>query len=498
MKAQSFKSPTVVIIGSGISGLAAAAMLAQQGCKVTVLERNATVGGRARTWTQDGFTFDMGPSFYWMPDVFERFFSRFATSASDHYELCRLDPSYSVIFGENDRWGLPAGRAAVAELFEREEKGAGKKLDLFLEEAAMKYRLGMQDIVYKPSLSWMEYADARILSGLLRTSILNSLRSHVRKNFSSARIRQVMEFPVLFLGATPQNTPALYSLMNHADVDLGTWYPMGGMGKVMDAMQRVAKAQGAVIRTSDAVERIIVEQGKAIGAKSKSGVHHADVVLATADYHHVERDLIEAPYRSYSEAYWKKRTMAPSTLLFYIGLNTRLQNVEHHTLFFDEDLDRHCADIFGLRRSPEKPLFYSSCTSRTDPSTAPPGGENLVILIPIASDSLDDEDTRERYFQIVAERMHRHLGVDIRPHIKVKRSYCVKDLEQDHNAYRGNAYGMASTLRQTGPARPSVKSRKVRGLYFAGQLSIPGPGMPPALISGQVAAELIMKEKPWK
>ncbi|MEO8733726.1 MAG: phytoene desaturase family protein [Flavobacteriales bacterium] len=486
-----------IIIGSGISGLAAAAVLAQRGVQVTVLERNATVGGRARTWEHEGFTFDMGASFYWMPDVFERFFARFGTSAKEHYDLRLLSPSYSVIFGPDDRWDLPAGREAVAALFDREEPGAGKKLGAFLDEAAVKYRLGMQDIVYKPSLSWAEYVDPRVLLGLFRTSVLSSLRSHVRKMFTSDRIRRVMEFPVLFLGATPQNTPALYSLMNHADIDLGTWYPMGGMGKMMDAMQRVAEDQGAVIRTSDAVKRIIVKDGKAIGVESESGTYKADIVLATADYHHVEMDLLPAEHRSYSKQFWKDRTMAPSTLLFYIGLDILIPNMQHHTLFFDEDLDRHGADIYTHERWPEKPLFYVSCTSKTDPSVAPSGCENLVILIPIASGSVDDDAIREHYFHIVADRMQRHFGVDIRQHIKVKRSYCVKDLETDYNAFRGNAYGLASTLLQTGPLRPRVKSKKVRDLYYAGQLSVPGPGLPPALISGQVAADLILKEHNW-
>lgn len=488
---------SAIVIGAGISGLAAAATLAQRGIKVTVLERNATIGGRARTWAHEGFTFDMGPSFYWMPDVFERFFARFGTSAEDHYELRRLAPSYSVIFGPDDRWDLPAGRAAVAAFFDREEPGAGKKLVAFLDEAAVKYRIGMQDIVYRPSLNWAEYVDLQVLLGLLRTSVVSSLRSHVRKVFTSDRIRRVLEFPVLFLGATPRNTPALYSLMNHADIDLGTWYPMGGMGKVMDAMRRVAENQGAAIRVSDPVKRILVKDGKAMGVVTESGTYNADIVLATADYHHVEWDLLAPEHRSYSEAFWTQRTMAPSTLLFYIGLDTRLADTEHHTLFFDEDLDQHGADIFKHHRWPEKPLFYVSCTSRTDPSTAPPGCENVVLLIPIASDSMDEEATRERYFVLVADRMQRHFGTDIRQHLKVKRSYCVKDLQADYNAYLGNAYGLASTLRQTGPLRPRMKSRKVRGLYYAGQLSVPGPGLPPALISGQVAADLILKEHHW-
>lgn len=485
---------SVSIIGAGISGLAAAAVLARAGVRTTVHERHTEVGGRARTWAQDGFHFDMGPSFYWMPDVFERFFGRFGHTSARYYELRRLDPSYAVVFGPNDQWRMPAGRTAVKRLFEQEEPGAAKRLDGFLDEAAMKYRIGMQHMVYKPSLSWAEYMEPGVLKGLLRTSVLSSLRRHVRRNFRSARIRGVMEFPVLFLGAMPQHTPALYSLMNHADIDLGTWYPMGGMGRVMQGMRQLAEEQGARLRLGDPVRRVVVEHGRAVGVETASGVHHADAVLATADYHHVEQQLLEAPCRTYSQAFWEKRTMAPSTLLFYIGLDTRLPGAQHHMLFFDEDLDAHGKDIYTHRRWPRKPLFYVSCTSVTDPSTAPDGCENLVVLVPIASGSEDTDALREACFTTIADRIQRHLGMDIRAHLKVKRSYCVRDLEEDHHAFRGNAYGLASTLAQTGPFRPAIKSRKVKGLYFAGQLSVPGPGLPPALISGQVAADLIIKE----
>ena len=483
-----------IVIGAGISGLSASAILAQKGLKVTLLEKNDAVGGRASTWKKDGFSFDMGPSFYWMPDVFDRFFARFSTKASDHYELKRLDPSYKVVFGKNDSWLLPAGREAVAELFEKEEPGAGQALHHFLDEARVKYAMGMQDIVYTPSLSWTEYLRPELLSGLMKTTVLSSLRKHVRKHFTSERIRQVMEFPVLFLGATPQTTPALYSLMNHADIDLGTWYPMGGMGQVMDAMRTVAEQEGAVVKTGMAVKRIVVENGKATGVETADGTLMADIVLATADYHHVEQDLLQPAERSYSTSSWEKRTMAPSTLLFYIGLDRRLPNAEHHMLFFDASLDEHGEDIYRYKRWPRKPLFYLSCTTVTDASTAPSGCENLVVLIPIASGSVDTTELREEYFNIVADRLVEHLGVDIREHLLVKRSYCVNDLKEDYNAFRGNAYGLASTIAQTGPLRPKVKSAKVDGLYLAGQLSVPGPGLPPALISGQIAADLILKE----
>jgi phytoene desaturase len=489
---------SAIVIGSGFAGTAAATSLASKGYAVTMLEKNEEPGGRARVWRKDGFTFDMGPSFYWMPEVFSQYFAKFGAQVQDLYKLVRLDPSYQVVFGPGDSWQLPAGLEPMKAFFEQHEAGAGDALQRFMDEARIKYELGMNELVYRPSLSWLEYAHPGLLAGLLRTRVFSSLRTHVRKYFKHDHIRQVMEFPVLFLGAAPQHTPALYSLMNYADMALGTWYPMGGMGSVVDAMQHVAREKGVQLRTGVAVRRIVVENGRATGVDTDKGRLTADVVVAAADYHHVEEHLLEPGHRSYSSAYWKGRTMAPSALMFYLGIDRRIPNVDHHTLFFDEPLDLHSADIYDKPRWPQRPLFYTSCASKTDPNVAPAGMENLVVLIPIATGLEDTEAMREHYFHVVMERMQRHTGVDLRPHVVVKRSYCINELTTDYNSFRGNAYGLANTLRQTGPWRPQMKSRKVKDLYYAGQLTVPGPGVPPALISGQVVADLIEKEHPQR
>ena len=486
--------PHALVIGTGFAGLAAAASLARKGFRVTVVEKNAEPGGRARVWHDQGFTFDMGPSFYWMPEVFERFFAEFDERVEDHYQLTRLDPSYSVVFKPGEKWDLPANPLALRAFFERKEKRAGVQLDRFLAEAKLKYDLGMGELVYRPSLSWGEYMHPGLIGGLLKTNVFRSLRRHVQNHFKDERLRLLMEFPVLFLGAAPQNTPALYSLMNYADMELGTWYPMGGMGKVVDAFVRVAEKQGATIRYNEPVKRIVVENGKAVGVETTNGILHADLVVAGADYHHVDQELLPTEARGYSEGYWEKRTMAPSGLLFYLGFDRQLPDLEHHTLFFDESLDRHSAEIYDKPVWPSRPLFYTSCASKTDPSAAPAGREGMVILIPIAPGLDDKEETRERYYHIVMERLGEHLGFDPRPHVILKRSYSINDLRADYNAFRGNAYGMANTIMQTGPLRPSMKSRKVKGLYYTGQLTVPGPGVPPAIISGQVVADLIEKE----
>ncbi len=485
---------TAIVIGSGFAGTAAATTLASKGYAVTLLEKNTETGGRARVWRKDGFTFDMGPSWYWMPEVFERYFERFGHTVAKRYDLVRLDPSYQVIFSPVDVWSVPAGVPALKDLFDRVESGAGSKLEKFLEEARQKYDLGMSELVYRPSLSWSEFMDVRLIRGMLRTSVFGSLRKHVARYFTDPRLRMLLEFPVLFLGASPDNTPALYSLMNYADMALGTWYPMGGMGRLVDAMMHVAKEQGVDIRTSTPVERVIVERGKAVGVRTPTGEFRADVVVAAADYHHVERDLLDVGDRSYSERYWDGRVMAPSSLLFYLGFNTRIPKLTHHNLFFDASLDTHAKEIYDVPQWPSQPLMYISAPTKTDASVAPEGHENVFALIPIAPGLSDTEEVRQHYRRLVLEKITAHSGLDVEPHLVLERSYCINDFKNDYNAYRGNAYGLANTLEQTAVLKPSMKSKRVKALYFTGQLTVPGPGVPPSLISGQVVADLIEKE----
>lgn len=491
-------SRSAIVIGSGFAGLSAATALAAKGFAVTVVEKNDTPGGRARVWRKDGFVFDMGPSWYWMPDVFEQWFASFGSSVKAHYDLVRLDPSYRVFFGDADTWDIPAGTAELLALFDRVEPGAGARLKDFLQEAGMKYRLGMNDLVHRPALRWSEFVNARVVSGMMRSTVFTSLRKHVRSRFNDPRLQQLLEFPVLFLGATPERTPALYSLMNYADMMLGTWYPMGGMGRIVDGMVAVARDHGVHFRTNTPVTRILVEQGRARGVETTAGVLRADLVVAGADYHHVETSLLDPEFRSYSEAYWESRVMAPSSLLFYLGFDRRLEGLRHHNLFFDRSLDVHAREIYDAPAWPSDPLMYVCVPSITDPSVAPAGHENVFALIPIAPGLEDTPAIRERYLRQVLDRIGQRTGIDVRPHMVLQRSYCINDFQADHNAFRGNAYGLANTLRQTAVLKPRMKSRRVQGLYFTGQLTVPGPGVPPSLISGQVVADLIAKEFPQR
>jgi phytoene desaturase len=483
-----------VVIGSGFAGISAATGLAANGFDVTLLEKNSSAGGRARVFKADGFTFDMGPSWYWMPDVFDAYFQQFGKKTSDYYDLVRLDPSYTIVFGETDFMDVPAQPEALKNLFNSLEPNSGEQLDKFLAQAAYKYEVGIKKLVHKPSRSLLEFVNPRLLYDITRLDVFNSFHKHIRKYFSHKKLLQLMEFPILFLGALPQNTPALYSLMNYADIALGTWYPMGGMHKIVEGMVQLAEEKGVAFKYNQAVTNIEVKEGSATRVHTATDIYPADVVVSAADYHHTETCLINADLRNYNDEYWDKRVMAPSSLIFYLGINKRLKNLKHHNLFFDEDFGPHAQEIYEKPQWPSKPLFYVSAPSVTDPTVAPEGCENIFILIPVAPDLNDTEATREKYYNIVMDRLEKLTKQSVRDAVVYKRSYAHQDFKADYNAFKGNAYGLANTLMQTAILKPSLKSKKVRNLYYTGQLTVPGPGVPPSLISGQVVTKEVLKE----
>ncbi len=366
----------IIVIGSGFSGLSAASYLSAAGHEVHVYEKNPQPGGRARQLKESGYVFDMGPSWYWMPDVFEKFFSDFGCKVSDFYQLKLLNPSFDVVFPQNEVMQVPESYSELSQMFESIEKGSSAQLDRFMNEARFKYETGMGSLVYKPGLSLMEFADLDLIKGTFRLQVFSSFRKHVRKFFKDPRLVALMEFPVLFLGAMPQDTPALYSLMNYAGLKLGTWYPDGGFGKVIDGFLEVAKRNGTKIHFNSPVDRIIVENNRASGIMANGNRIDCDAIIASADYHHVESKLLDEKYRNYNENYWKNKVFAPSCLIFYIGLNKKIVNLSHHTLFFDEYLELHAIEIYKKQQRPAKPLFYVCCQSKSDDNIAHEGNEN--------------------------------------------------------------------------------------------------------------------------
>lgn len=483
----------VIVIGSGFSGLAAATTLADKGYEVTVLEKNSVPGGRARKFEADGFMFDMGPSWYWMPDVFEAYFNRFGKKVADYYDLVRLNPSYTIHFGKGDVMEVPANMNELIAMFERYEAGSGAKLKQFLSEAQYKYEVGMREFVHKPSHSIFEFADLRILSSALKLQMFSSIASSVRKLFKHPQLIELLEFPVLFLGATPEKTPAMYSLMNYADMTLGTWYPLGGMHKIVEGMVSLAEEKGVKILLNQEVKQVYVPNGHATKVMTQDNEYPADAIVGSADYHHLEQQVLQPEHRRYSPDYWEKRTMAPSSLLFYLGLNKKLERLHHHNLFFDADFNQHAIEIYENPQWPSQPLFYVCVPSITDASVAPAGMENVFILIPTAPGLEDSEEIREKYYHSVMDRLEELTGQSVRDVVIYKRSFAHRDFVSDYHAFKGNAYGLANTLMQTAFLKPKLKSKHISNFFFTGQLTTPGPGVPPSLISGQVVAEEIFK-----
>lgn len=484
----------IAIIGSGFSGISAAAYMSSAGHDVHLFEKNNSIGGRARQLkTETGYLFDMGPSWYWMPGVFEKFFNDFGYSVSDFYDLKLLNPSFDVVFGENVTMEIPENFESLCNLFETIEAGSAAQLKKFMEEAEYKYETGIENLVYKPGLSIAEFVDTGLIKGMLRLQVFTSFSKHVRKYFSNPKLIALMEFPVLFLGAMPQDTPALYSLMNYAGLKLGTWYPKGGFGKVIDSMKIIAEKNGTIFHLNANVEKIEIENNLAKNIIVNSKIFNCDAVIASADYHHVEEKLLPKEYRNYDENYWEKKIFAPSCLIYFLGVNKRLKTLNHHTLFFDEDLKQHSTEIYKSPQWPSKPLFYICCPSKSDDEVAPKGHENLFLLMPIAAGLKDQEEIREKYFQQMISRLEFQLKESILPHIDFKKSYCVNDFIADYNSYKGNAYGLANTLLQTAILKPKIKNKKIKNLYYAGQLTVPGPGVPPAIISGKLASVQLIK-----
>ena len=482
---------TITIIGSGFSAMAASCYLAKSGHQVTVYEKNSSIGGRARQLKREGFTFDMGPSWYWMPDVFERFFADFGKKTTDYYELIKLSPAYRVYYGIDDFITIADNLEEIITSFEAIEKGSGKLLKNFMAEAKSNYDIAIKELVYRPGVSPLELITPE--TAMKVGQFFSNISKDVRKKFKNKRLIQILEFPVLFLGAKPSDTPSFYSFMNYADFGLGTWHPKTGMFDVVRAMETLARELGVQFVTNANIEKIIVENktAKAIVVNGKR--IDSDLVLSGADYHHTET-LLDQEHRAYSEKYWDSRVFAPSSLLFYVGFNKKIENISHHALFFDVDFYQHAKDIYDEPQWPAEPLFYANFPSVTDKTAAPEGMESGFFLVPLAPGINDTEALREEYFDKIMDRFESLTKQSVRNNIIFKQSFCKNDFVSEYNSYKGNAYGMANTLLQTAFLRPKLKSKKVKNLYFTGQLTVPGPGVPPALISGKLVSELINKQ----
>ncbi|SIR60071.1 MULTISPECIES: phytoene desaturase family protein [unclassified Chryseobacterium] len=485
----------IAVIGSGFSGLSAAAYAAKSGNEVHVFEKHNQPGGRARQFeTNEGYIFDMGPSWYWMPDIIESFFADFNYKVSDFFQLVSLDPQFEMVFSK-EKISVPEKNDEIRELFEKIEPGAAVKYDKFMQSAKFKYEVGMKEFVNKPCYSWLEFASLKIAGSALRLDLLSNFRKYVSGYFSDEKLRSLMEFPVIFLGASPQNIPALYSLMNYGGYVLGTKYPMGGFYQLVLAMKKVAEKQGVTFHFNHEVQKLYTQNGKISSIKVNGKDYEFDAVIASSDYHHTET-LIPKSLRNYNNAYWESKTFAPSCLIYYLGIKGKIPHLKHHTLFFENELDDHINCIYKNKKWPSKPLFYTCCPSKTDPGVAPEDCENLFLLLPLAPGIHDEESLREKYLMNMLERIEKHTGEsDLASRIEYKKSYCVSDFIADYNAYQGNAYGLSNILSQTAVLKPKIRNRNISNLFYTGQLTVPGPGVPPSVISGKIVASEVNKLK---
>jgi len=481
----------IAIIGSGFSSLSAACYLAKAGHNVTIYEKNDALGGRARQFKAEGFTFDMGPSWYWMPDVFDKFFNDFGKKVSDYFTLTKLSPAYRVYFGKDDFIDIEDSPEKICKKFESIEKGSGEKLKKYLKIAKENYEIGVTDMLYKmPGNSPLELVSKKTIKRV--RFFLSNIRKDVRRDFKNPKLRSILEFPVLFLGAKASNTPAFYNFMNYADFGIGTFQPPNGFHDLVNAMVDLGKSLGVKYKVNHELSKINVKNKKVENIVINGKSTDCDLILSGADYHHTE-SLLPVKSRQYNNKYWKSRVFAPSSLLFYVGFNKKLKNVQHHNLIFDTDFNKHAEEIYDSPKWPTDPLFYANFTSKTNSKTAPEGSENAFFLIPIAIDLIDNEETRDRYFEKIIKKMELYTGQELKDSITYKRSFCVNDFKNEYNSYGGNAYGLANTLFQTAFLRPNIKSKLVQNLYFCGQLTVPGPGVPPAVVSGELVANLINK-----
>lgn len=500
-------SKKVVIIGAGFGGLSSACVLAKNGFDVTVLEKNTWVGGRAQVWEKDGWKFDMGPSWYLIPDAFDKFFEQFGKKTSDYYSIEKLDPGYQIYLNQKENYLIPTGKEKIVDFFEKIEAGSGKKLSKYLDNAKFKYKFALDDFAYKNFDSLLDLLNPKIVGTALKLEPFRSLKSIINKKFKSPLLRHILGYPAVFLGGFPNRIPGVYSLLNWVDFGLSAWYPQGGFSEVAKGFYTLANELGVKFIFESEVKSINVKKGKATSVSTTKNIEYlADYVIANADYQFVEQNLLSFENRYYSPEFWESKDLASSCLNFYLGLDIKLKNVSHHTFFFDTDWQTHGDEVYGKGGNvffdtdkqvkwPEKPLFYIHVPSKTEPNLAPENGEALFILIPVASGlNGDDETLRQKYLDQVLERIEKITGQEIKSHIKVSRSYCIRDFKSDYNAYKGNAFGLGQTLFQTANFRPKNYSPKVKNLFYAGQFTIPGTGTSMAMISGQIAAQRIVEQ----
>jgi len=486
---RSLDGSDVVVIGGGFGGLSTACYLAGAGADVTLIEKNEQLGGRASRLEVDGFRFDMGPSWYLMPDVFERFFGHFGHEPSEYYDLERLDPHYRIFFKDGDRVDMVPDLAENRKTFESYEPGAAERFDEYLQKSKENYEVGMEQFVYEDRTSVSDFLDLNVAKNARGLSLIGSMQDHVEKYFQHPKLQQIMQYTLVFLGGAPNNTPALYNLMSHVDFNMGVYYPENGVGGVVDGVVELGEELGVDFRTDAPAAEIKGREGAFVTRTEGGQEFYSDYVVSDADYRHTEMELLDEQKRQYDADYWDSRTYAPSAFLLYLGVEGDVDPLAHHSLVLPTEWDPHFEKIFDDPAWPDDPAYYLCVPSQTDDDVAPEGHSNLFALVPIAAGLEDTPELRQEYRDLVLDDIAANTGVDLRDRIVVEERFCVDDFAERYNSTQGTALGLAHTLRQTALFRPSHRSSAVDGLYFTGSFTTPGIGVPMCLISGQLTAE---------
>lgn len=482
----------VIVIGGGIGGLATAALLGKKGYDVTLLEKNDRLGGRAMVYKEKGFTFDLGPSWYLMPDVFERFFALFDKKPEDFYTLKRLDPQYRVFFSSDHHVDIHKDLNKNLAVFDSLAKGSGALVKDYLDIAKYQYEVAMDRFVYKNYDSVVDILDPRLMMEGTKLKLFTSLNAFVSQYTESDKIKKILQYTTVFLGGSPQNTPAFYSIMSHIDFHLGVFYPQGGIGTIITALEKLCRAQGVKIELNQDVTNITVKDGKAQEVQTKDKAYPADIVISNADYPFTEMYLLPPRYHTYTKSYWERKTMAPSAFLMYLGIKGKVEKLQHHTLFFADKWEEHFTQIFDSPDWPNDPSYYVCCPSKTDSDVAPTGHENVFVLVPVASGLEDTPEIREHFSNQVLSHLESLVGESIKDRLVIKKIHAHNDFSELYHAYKGTALGLAHTLFQTAILRPKNRSPKVPNLYYVGQYTNPGIGLPMCLISAELTSQRVV------
>ncbi len=507
----------VIIIGSGYGGLSSAALFAEAGFDVEIFEKNAHIGGRAGMievgkdkngiWREqsisakpkkDTFRFDTGPSWYLMPDVFEHYFKLLGEDINDHLDLIRLDPSYQVVF-KDTLIGLTKIHGNLTKdkpTLEALEPQAVEKLEKYLHSSSKQYKIAMERFLYKNYDSVRDFMTPQMMTEGLKLNVLSNLEKYVSKKFTSKELQKILLYHVVFLGASPKNTPALYNIMSHVDFKQGVFYPMGGIYELTKSLAKLCEDRGVKIHLSSPVSSIEVSGGRATGVIAGGKELKADIVISNADRHFTDTQLLDSGHREFSAKSWGKRTMAPSALLMYLGIEGEYPELEHHNLVFSKDWNKNFKAIFDTKALPDDPSFYVCNPNKTDPSVAPKGHENIFALVPLPATLKFSEQDYQDYAEKILDTMERQLRMPgFKNKIVYKKLYTAKEFESDYHSYQGTALGFAHTLKQTAIFRPNNQHPKIPNLLYVGATTVPGIGMPMCLISAELAYKRLIGDK---